>query len=97
MATLAYEVQREHIPSLQTLEVKITGVAADTTATATFPKPFRSAPKVIGISRVDAVANDHYISQISTLSATGLVATFEAALAGSEVFYVYVRGELAGS
>jgi len=101
MATLAYDQDvpwGTNRPGTQVLEITITGVAADTTATAVFPKAFRASPRVLSHLRGnDAVANAKYIARISTLSATGLVATFDTALAGSEVFKVYVMGELAAS
>jgi hypothetical protein len=100
MATLAYDQDvplGTNRPGTQVLEITITGVAADTIATAVFPKAFRAAPRVLSWTRQDAVANAKYIARFSTLSATGLVATFDSALAGSEVFKVYVMGELAAS
>jgi hypothetical protein len=101
MATLTYDQDvpwGTNRPGTQVLEITITAGGADTIATAVFPKPFRSAPRILSHLRGnDAVVNAKYIARISTLSTTGLVATFDSAQAGSEVYKIYVMGELAPS
>jgi hypothetical protein len=87
-------------PGLQTLEVRIVCDGYDAGVPVTFPKPFRTAAKVISWARVDGVANLATIAVIEA-GATSMIVNFGPniilPLVDSETFYIYVLGELAGS
>ena len=80
----------------QTLAIRILCDGFDPGVTVTFPKPFRASAKVLSWARVDGVANNSKITLIEPNS-TGMQVSFDASLTDSEIFFVYVLGELAGS
>jgi hypothetical protein len=101
MATITYEQTDVPIttvrPGTQVLEATILCDGSEGFVQLDFPKPFISAPKVLGWSRQDAVANAKYIQYIDGGTTTSIFVTFSATVSSSEVFKVYIVGELAPS